>query len=325
MQNQQNQTPAADAAGDDEAALWRELDDQDNGTAAAAPPAQGHAEATDPEPGPEFAPEQDSPPQDEAAAPARADAAEQPADIWASAPPELRAAFEQERRSRTNLEHQIRSDRGRLSAMQRKLEEAARQSPNPAHRPKQGENAQDRTKRLTKLAEEYPEVAQPILDEMDALRSTVASLQTLEQHRQRQAFTYHENALAQQHPDWNQVLANNGATFQNWIEDQPKAVRDAAMANANQIVNAQAAAAVISRFKHFIGIGEQPQQQQAPQQQGSSRPPLNDRRQRQLAAASAPRAAGGRSVATGIPEDGDPEAIWAAFEAQEAHEARQRR
>jgi hypothetical protein len=314
-------TSPAPEAGDDEAALWNEIE-QAESQGTEPPPPQGRAQEAS-EADPEFdapADEADTEARDAAPAASQDAAGEQqaPSDIWSSAPPELKAAFEEERRARTNLEHAIRSDRGRLSAMQKKLDELSRSSPNPAHQPVRGETAADRSERLQKLAEEYPEVAQPLLDEMDALRNTVTSLQSVEEERLQRFLAEQEQALATEHADWQPVLANNGATFAAWLEDQPKAVRDAAQANANRIVDARAAADVVSRFKQFIGIAGQ---QQQPAAAGNPQPSLSDKRQRQLAASATPRGVR-RPVASGIPEDGDEEAIWAAFEAQEARQGR---
>lgn len=315
-------TSPAPEAGDDEAALWNEIEQAESQAAEPPPPAQvREPEASEADPAFES-------PADEADTEAQADepaasqdaAGEQrsPSDIWSSAPPELKAAFEEERRARTNLEHAIRSDRGRLSAMQKKLDELSRSSPNSAHQPVKGESANDRTERLQKLAEEYPEVAQPLLDEMDALRNTVTSLQSVEQEREQRFVAEQEQVLATEHADWQQVLSTNGATFAAWLDDQPKAVRDAAQANANRIVDARAAADVVGRFKQFIGITGQQQQAAQP---ATPQPSLSDKRQRQLAASATPRGVR-RPVASGIPEDGDEEAIWAAFEAQEARQGR---
>jgi hypothetical protein len=315
-------TSPAPEAGDDEAALWNEIEQAESQGAEPPPPAQGREpEATEADPAFETDDnEADTEARDAAPAASQDAAGEQqaPSDIWSSAPPELKAAFEEERRARTNLEHAIRSDRGRLSAMQKKLDELSRNSPNPAHQPVRGESADDRNERLRKLAEEYPEVAQPLLDEMDALRSTVTSLQSVEEERAKQAYAYQEQVLATEHADWQQVLSQNGATFAAWLDDQPKAVRDAAQANANRIVDAKAAADVVGRFKQFIGIAGQ---QQQPAAAGNPQPSLSDKRQRQLAASATPRGVR-RPVASGIPEDGDEEAIWAAFEAQEARQGR---
>lgn len=320
MQNDQNLPAGNSPAGDDDA-LWNELEAAERGTPSEQPPIEGRAEPDDPA----FEPETEGQPeaaltegQSQEPAPEAGNSA-QPSDVWASAPPELKAAYEEERRARNNLEHRIRSDDGRVAAMQRRIAELESKLPKPRENAPPGETPQDRAERLKQLREDYPEVAQPILQEMDEMRQTVETLRSLEEQRMQQGFAYQESVLAENHADWRQVLGSNGATFQAWLEDQPKAVRESAMLNANQIVDANAAADVVGRFKQFLGM--------TPTQpaQATSQAPLNDRRQRQLAASAAPRGNAGRPVASGIPENGDEAAIWAAFEAQEAQEARLRR
>jgi hypothetical protein len=309
----QNTLPAPEA-GDDEA-LWNELEKADAAEAKAPPPtgreADDDAAFTADEPDPSEADQGD----DEPSAEGQPDAGAQeaPDDPWAKADPTLKAAFDEKARALQNLEHQIKSDRGRLSAMQKKLDELSR-SASPANQPKPGD---DREERRRKLAEEYPEVAQPILDEMDALKAEIANLSSAETRREQMTLEQQEAALTQQHADWQQILGQNGATFAAWAEDQPKAIREMVARNANQIADAQAAAEVIGRFKQYLGIGEQPQQQAAPSAQAAPRNTLSDKRQRQLAASAAPSGGSRRPVASGIPEDGDPQAIWDAFEAAE--------
>lgn len=338
----QKATAPAEQAGTDDETLWNELDQAETGEKQAPPDDQGRDKAFEGEAeqtGQDASP--DGPNTDEG------QSTDQPADnagktddkpdVWANAPPELREAYQELQRKATNLEHQTRSDRGRLSAMQRKLAEL--QSSQQQQRPTQAEqtksdNAQkagagSREDRMKQLREDYPELAEPIIEYIrdleqkvagvDEISQTVKQLQTVEQSREQAYIQQQENTLSQFHPDWQSVLQTNGATFQAWIEDQPRAIREAAMRNANQITDAQAAADILTRFKQHLGMASSPPQQA---EQAEPKPKLNDKRQRQMDALASPRGGRGRPVASGVPEDGDPEAIWAAFDAMESRQSR---
>ena len=342
MTDQKAPAPAEQAGADDET-LWNDLDKAEAGEKQDAPPDdqgrddafEGEAEATDQNASPD-GPDIDEGQSTDKPADNAGEAEEKP-DVWANAPPELREAYDELQRKATNLEHQTRSDRGRLSALQRKIAEMEQTVSKPAQAKadelRQGDgqqaNATSREKRLEQLREEYPELAEPLIEYIrdletkvagvDEIGQTVKQLQTVEQSREQAYISQQEHTLSQTHPDWQPVLQNNGATFQAWIEDQPKAIREAAMRNANQIVDAQAAADVIARFKQHLGMASaQPQQAQ----EAEPKPKLNDKRQRQMDALASPRGGRGRPVASGVPEDADPEAIWDAFDALEARQSR---
>ncbi len=106
------------------------------------------------------------------------------------------------------------------------------------------------------------------------------------------------------------------------MKTQPRHIQEAAYRNANEIVDAAEAADVVSRYKAF----RQPQQQNI-----NASPPNTERdannqrllgkRQRQLESAATARSRG-PGVATGIPEDGDPETLWKQFDEMERRNAR---
>jgi hypothetical protein len=274
-----------------EAELWNEIE----------------AEEADKSPTDEAEVEQDAPEEQEAEPEAPAGNAEDASDIWAKAPPEVRAEYEK-------LQTQFRRETQRTSALQRKINELttapAPQSAAPATQSGEGQEVSDAD--LAKLEEEYPEIAKPLLRKIAQLEGAAKSLTQAEYDRQQAYLAQQESALAAEVPDWQDLLARNGEAFLTWIEDQPKALRDAAQANATMIVDAQAAAQVMGRFRDFLAGGPQSRPDQ-----GSTQPARPDRRQRQLAAAATPRSRPQTGLATGIPADGDPEALWEAFDRME--------
>ena len=156
---------------------------------------------------------------------------------------------------------------------------------------------------LRQLQEDYPEVAGPLLNEIEALKAKLTQLsapvETLAQQQQRAAIEAQENLLTQQHPDWPTVARDD--RFFGWLEGQPQAIKDAMQRNFNAIVDGQEAALVIGKFKADLGIAAKPS---APDVKPTSLT-AHERRQRQLQSG---RDAGGKtgpSVTTGIPDDFD--------------------
>jgi hypothetical protein len=322
MQDGTKNAPAIEA-GADEATLWNELDTAERDLESASPPEgrerdDGFAneQDTQAQAGEAGGTSQDDPPQQETPAQAGDDATAKN-DPWASAPAELRAAFEEERRARTNLEHRLKSDEGRVPFLNRRLAELEKQL-QAVQNPRKAGTAEEREAQRKQLAEEYPELASPLLSELDELREEMTAIRAERQREEANKYATNEQQLTQKHADWRDVLGKNGSTFEAWLHDQPRVVRETIAQNAHQIVDPDGAADVISRFKQHLGIAVQ----QQPANQATPRPSLNDKRQRQLAGSAAPRGNTGRPVASGIPEDGDPEAIWAAFDEQERRQSR---
>lgn len=258
--------------------------------------------------------QEESQPADAVDQPADEGGDSKPADIWATMPEEVRNEHER-------LQNQFRRETQRTSALQRKINEltaamSAKAAPDASQKPappeaNSGDSGKSSDDELKRLKEEYPEIATPLLRKLSQLEGTAKSLELAEQQRQEAYIAQQEESLSEAVPDWKEMLSRNGERFLTWIEDQPRAVRDAAKLNATVIVDAQAAAEVMGRFKDFLA-GSQPQ---APSGETQSAKP--DKRQRQLAAAAAPRARSQSRIATGIPEDGDPKDIWDAYERAE--------
>ena len=302
----------ADAAGlpaaiDESDALWDE------------------AEADDPTGPPEIADEVEdqgtadpTTPQDETWEESQASPPAPAADIWASAPPELRTQFEKLKADRKALEQKMRSDEGRVASYQRKYEEAraaALQPPAPVA------SAEDDDE-MRAFAEEYPEVAAPILKIQKQLTGQIAQLTAAEDTRRTEKQTAEAAKMDALHPDWRTVAGTKQDVFRIWFEQQPEDVQDAARRNADNIVDATEAADVMGRFKQFLGRFEA-----ASAPPGASPPlsPSDSRRQRQLRASQAPAPRSQVGVQPGIPPRGDTDAMWDAMERQDALKAQQRR
>lgn len=308
--------PALEDAGKTEEDFWNDLESKEA-------PANGSAPDADENKEPEAKAEEK--PGD--AKPADAGKVEEKPDIWGTASPEQRAAFEEAQRRASEAEHRLRSDGGRVSSLQRKinsLQEALKAKPGTDAR-----RNQTATEALGRLKTEYPEIADLLDPVLSSVRGEVTDLSNAEKQRiavaQRDLnesvneyatiVTNNARTVEQAHPGYEKFLLDNQQAFLAWVEDQPRAIREAAYANAQHVVDAPSAIDVIQRFKAHITPGAKVDTAQPGTKTETQ--PLNGKRERQLAASASPQGGGRRPTTTGIPDTDDEQAIWNAMEAQE--------
>jgi hypothetical protein len=237
--------------------------------------------------------------------------------VWANAPTELRTEFEKMAAENARLLQKERSASGRATGFQRRYEDLLK-----AAQPR--ETTGDRPSASAALAaikEDYPEIATPFEQAINAIEGQVSQLSAAEESRREAAqsdlteyLDAETNALRSQHNDYLEVLGNNAATLAIWIDDQPRAIRDAFARNAENIVDAAEAATVISLFKAHIGL---PANAPAADQSRTTADSLASRRSRQLGATTSLHRTSRRPTVSGIPENADPQDIWDAFEEAE--------
>lgn len=262
------------------------------------------------------------------------DSAQQGDDIWATASPEHRAAFEA---AQKDWEVRDRRLRGQVSALTRQLNELQRQRQQPAA-PQAGAAGQGQQQdgnedadgflasdEWKSFQEEYPEVAAPLAKVIGGLQQNTTRLEkelsAIGFERRQAALSEQATLLAEQHPDWQKVAADKG--FVDWLQGQPRHIQEAAYRNANEIVDAAEAADVVGRYKQFRvqqGGGALTDTTPQGQSQGTGNNRLAGKRQRQLESATAARSRG-PGAASGIPEDGDPEALWKMWDEMERRQA----
>lgn len=338
MTTEAEQTPAAEQAVEDNdaAAIWAEIEAEFQAKIDEVSPSdEGHTDADLPaepsEPEPVEQPQGDEPKAETtegsegsgfAPAPAANEPAPQP-DPWANAPKELRDEYERIQHQARTLELQVNRERGRTSALTKKLNEIA---PPPAPKKEPAARQAD----IERLKEEYPEVATPLLQELDDLRQTLGSLTQAEQERRAQLVEVQANDLRKVHPDYGDVIGKHADTFDAWVKDprHPRWVLEAFERNREDIVNAREVIPIVTEFKKFLrlpvpGAKQPPASPAAAQTPGTPQPALSDRRQRQLEGSITPTSVrtqpGGSSA---IPEEGDQQAIWDAIEREEQKRAR---
>lgn len=298
----------------DDAELWNEI-------AAADKPAAAAEAVTDSDK--LFDGENDTETQEGAAAAAPGATEAATPDIWASAPPELKAAYDALAAEKVKVENDHKAVSGRVSAYQRKYEQLAK-----AAQPVKKDETESPTKAIESLMEDYPEIAKPLKQALETIEGKLNNLDKAQESLREDAQTELQTLiddetarLEKKHPDWLETLQANGPAFAAWVEDQPRRIREIAYKNDKAIVDAVGAAEVVSLFKAHIGKPATPAPKPDPK---TPNPPLNDRRERQLAGSASPQRQGGRPVVSGIPEDGDPEQIWKAFDAVDQQKQRAR-
>jgi hypothetical protein len=241
---------------------------------------------------------------------------EEAPDIWANAPPDLKAAHEQQVKAldAAQTDHARRSIEGRIAAYTRRLKE--RQEAAKAAPAAKDEEAADP---FVELAADYPEIAKPLESKLAPLSEKISKFESDLRSRQEAAdqqmdneLMANERLLEEKHPGWDKYLHEHGPAFGAWIVDQPLALRQAFVTNQEAIIDPYSAIETLSAFKDFVAQNTQPSQPNgnapaAPQQR------LNPRRAAQLAGSASPHTAGSRPTVSGIPQDGDPEALWNAF------------
>lgn len=240
-------------------------------------------------------------------------------DVWADATPaqlEARAALEERARQAENT---ARSHGGRLSVVQRQLNELqAHKATQPAPGGDAatgagGTEAGASEEELKRVAEEYGEVAAPILKEISRLTSHIQRLEgdagrrnELEQAQaalaEQERLAGEERALADSHPDWGDVVKSRD--FADWALAQPRFVQEALIRNGSGIVDGFEASKILSDFKRDKGLP------------GDSPDPLAARRDRQLEGSrQVPTRTGTTPAATGKGNTFDQE--WERLQAED--------
>jgi hypothetical protein len=243
---------------------------------------------------------------------------------------ELRKERERLAEENRRLAHENRSNRERVQALQRKYEAPNQRGGKPDGKKKPFADQEGKS-----FIEEYPEVAKPVAKEIEAVREELDELkaerQRREQAEQVSRLKRNEELVLKAHSDFYEVAGSN--EFGEWLKAQPLYVQDVVRRNHAAIVDAEEAADVVGRFKAFRSSqgGETDTRQGAangaqdgPAKGGKNGTSLADRRRLQLESSTGTRSSG-PGAADGIPEDGDEEEIWKAFDRQEARDARRQR
>lgn len=225
---------------------------------------------------------------------------------WSKVSPEFRAAFEAARKQADEGLQYRRSNEGRVTAYQRRYENAERElaafraaTAAPVSR---GIDPDAALAKVRAVTQDYPELA-PIAEAVQAIAERNRAAETrfaqMDAMQQQAALDNNAAALDQIHPGWDRDLAS--PAFQQWFQSAPDFIQQAVRQNGDGIRDVNAAAYIVSMFKAQTG----------PTQAAPIHNPTANRRQQQLAGATSVRA-GGRGAADGPPVD-DFDANWEHF------------
>ncbi len=151
---------------------------------------------------------------------------EQAPDLWANAPPELIAERERLQRERDEAQHRANSDANRVAALSRKLQQFTTAQPATAPEAKPEELSEAKKAldaKIKDLRENYPEIADPIIEVIEAQRQELQGVRTvldgMTETQQAQTIEAETHALEARHPDWRDVASS--VDWKGWLEVQP--------------------------------------------------------------------------------------------------------
>lgn len=248
-------------------------------------------------------------------------------DPWANASPELKEQFERVTREKAELE-------GRLSGQDRKIRQLSTENlqlrggkGNPAGGGKKDDQPKSGPK-LDKLKADYPDIAETIEEVVSDIRKDIepvkGQVQQFSRERSELLLDANQEALLQAHPDF--VEQTSGKTFAEWLHRQPENIKAMVRNNNDGIVNLDEAKSVMTLFKAENGIPLKPAPQPATADGGGgkSENKLPDKRERQMEGAATGKSRSSPPITSGVPEDGDPKALWDAWDREEKAAARGR-
>lgn len=174
-------------------------------------------------------------------------------DPWKDVPADLRERIAAIEKERDEARHRAQSDANRVAALSRKIQSLTTSAPAaPAKKDEEPSDAQKALDaKVKQLREDYPEVAEPMLEllaaERDKLNAVTQKLETVEGDRQQAFIQQQEALLTEAHPDWRQTVAT--PDFQSWMEAQPPGIQKLA-----ESYDARETSTVITLFKTESGV-----------------------------------------------------------------------
>lgn len=240
-----------------------------------------------------------------------------PDEILAKASPEIRAAVDAKiEASLSEVRKSARDAKSEAGRVRKLFEELQKDSAS------RGAHSKGSTKKVAEILDErlgdLPEVRDPVKDALAPIESKLERLDKAEEVRTAalkteviQHIKSQQELLDAAHPGWDKeyVKGPKAKVFSDWIQDQPKRLRDIVfVTNNEQIFDAQGAIEVFDAFNKAIAAAENP----TPAPSGQTQE-LSAKRAAQLDGTTSPRSPAGAPMISGIPREGDERAIWDAF------------
>lgn len=225
------------------------------------------------------------------------------------------------------LQHQLKSERGRRESAQRDLmrlqQRVADGTEDVKERRQSAAASKARQEQIDKAKTDFPDAVAPLAEELSE-RAKRDAKELKRQERElredsealRSQLRENQSAFLKEHPDGFDFVKDNWDVFEDWIEDQPRDVRDGFKKNREAIVDPVGAAHTIALFKR-----EMAKQGVKPAGEGKGKSgnapketPLDSKRQQQLRGAQDTRTKQVVRTQQAPPEGASREDHWAYFE-----------
>lgn len=220
-------------------------------------------------------------------------------DFWSEAPAAAREAYEAAVRERDEVKHRYSSDAGRVSGLQRKINELERALQNAQAASKTTPEIEGVD--LEEFETDYPDIAKAVramvskeraaldTEVNERIQQLAAPLKEAEETRFIEAQL---DALTERHPKWREQVATED--FNNWLKLQPRGIQELSRSDY---------ADDVSFLLDVYGNTRQPP---APRNSGGGRKEV-ERRRRQLENSEGVRS---RSRAKPVPAEEDFDGAW---------------
>lgn len=237
-------------------------------------------------------------------------------DIWKSATPEQRAAWDAAQQEA----HALKSNAGRTPTLDREVSRLrAENAALRAGKAAPGDNAPQRLSALPevkKMLEDLPEVS-PLAAQLERLAQNQddigRAVKDITDSRHTDALDKEEAAFNAAHTDFNSLKPK----FVEWARTQPDSIQQIAQRNGQGIVDAAEAIRLVDLFKADTGIPKTPAAA-TPKPAPAAPTKLQERREAQLAAAKSTPAQKGPEI-SGSPSD--EEALFKLYAARKEKKA----
>jgi len=224
-------------------------------------------------------------------------------EILKSLDPKVRALFEKTKSEAANWQHRYKSDEGRVSALQKKINKLEEQTKAPAIAPADLVKAFKDKESWKEFSDTNPEIAAPIAEFMEGLADSVTSslqeqkdiAKSLKEKADVDADLEAEDLLETEHPGWKETVMTED--FKDWLAKQP--------ASTFEIVNdgtAEESVAVITNFKNYLvasGKSKPPEETEEERKAREKVERTKNKRSKQLEAGAVPPSKGGATKPTG--------------------------
>lgn len=211
------------------------------------------------------------------------------------------------------VQQENRSNRGRVSALQKQNADLQRQLQRltSEQKPpeKDAEKPEEKDKGWEEMEQDYPEIAGPVQGAVTSMSQKMDAMQKrLDVLEGRDADQIAENnsvILADSHGDWQDVVQSDD--FSQWFESSPKAIQDIIRNNAERIVSPNEAAAALDLFKAQTGWSgtKAEASDEVSAEAEAKRNSLSAKRKAQMKSAGSPSSNKGKPGPSGPPDDFD--------------------